>query len=68
MRDQVDKWLAGGWVFLGMHVPHWLIALAAIALIALLVAWFGRPERAPARSSLRSASQPRKRSASPQHP
>jgi hypothetical protein len=67
MHDQVDKWLASDWPFLGMHVPHWLIALAAIALIALLVAWFERPERAPARSSSRSAPQPRGHSARPQY-
>jgi quercetin dioxygenase-like cupin family protein len=54
MHDQVDKWLAGDWLFLGMHVPHWLIALAAISLVALLVVWFERPQRPPARSSWRS--------------
>jgi hypothetical protein len=75
MHDQVDKWLAGNSVFLGMHVPHWAIVIAAIILVALLVAWFERPKRVPARSSSRSrtgghpeASEPRERSARPQYP
>jgi len=50
MYDQVDNWLAGDWALLGTHVPHWAIALAAVILAALLVAWFERPKRAPARS------------------
>jgi FtsZ-interacting cell division protein ZipA len=50
MPNQTDKLLVGDWVFLGMHVPHWLVVLAAIALVALLVAWFERP---------RSSSKPR---------
>jgi hypothetical protein len=49
MYDQVDKWLAGDWVLLGTHVPHWAVALAVIILVGLLVAWFERPKRAPAR-------------------
>jgi hypothetical protein len=68
MRDQVDKWLAGDWLFLGLHVPHWAIAMAAIALMALLVVWFERPQRAPARSSSSSASERREHSARPQFP
>jgi len=50
MRDQICSWLAGDWLALGTHVQHWAVALAAIALIALLVAWFERPKRAPAQS------------------
>jgi hypothetical protein len=50
MYDQVDKWLAGDWALLGTHVPHWALALAAVILVALFVAWFERPKRAPARS------------------
>ena len=50
MYDQVDKWLAGDWMLLGTHVPHWAVALAAVILVALFVAWFERPKRAPARS------------------
>ena len=50
MYDQVDKWLAGDWALLGTHVPHWAVALAAVILVALFVAWFERPKRAPARS------------------
>jgi hypothetical protein len=51
MYDQVDKWLAGDWALLGTHVPHWALALAAVILVALFVAWFERPKRAPARST-----------------
>jgi hypothetical protein len=51
MRNQLDNWLAGDWVILGTQVQHWVVALAAIALIALLVAWFERPTRAPGRPS-----------------
>ena len=43
-------WQAGDWVVVGTHVPHWLIALALVALAALLVAWFERPKSAPRRS------------------
>jgi hypothetical protein len=50
MYDQVDKWLAGDWALLGTHVPHWAVALAAVILVALLVAWFERPKRAPTHS------------------
>jgi hypothetical protein len=58
MYDQVDKWLAGDWVLLGTHVPHWAVALAAVILVALLVAWFERPKRAPARSVSRTGGHP----------
>jgi hypothetical protein len=51
MYDQVDKWLAGDWMLLGTHVPHWAVAMAAIILVAFLVAWFERPKRAPAHFS-----------------
>jgi hypothetical protein len=54
MRNQIDNWLAGDWVVLGTHVQHWAVVIAAIALVALIVAWFERPKRAPARSSPRS--------------
>jgi hypothetical protein len=50
MYDQVDKWLAGDWALLGTHVPHWALALAAVILVAILVAWLERPKRAPSRS------------------
>jgi hypothetical protein len=68
MHDHVDKWLAGDWVLLGTHVPHWAVALAAIILVAVLVAWLERPKRATARSLSRShtgghpaAAEPRER-------
>jgi hypothetical protein len=54
MRNQLDGWLAGDWVVLGMHVQHWAVALAAIALVALLVAWLERSKPAPRRFSPRS--------------
>jgi hypothetical protein len=54
MRNQIDDWLAGDWVVLGTHVQHWAVVIAAIALVALLVAWFERPKRAPTRFSPRS--------------
>jgi hypothetical protein len=56
MRNQIDSWLAGDWVVLGTHVPHWVVTIGALILVALLVAWFERPKRAPARSSSRSIS------------
>jgi disulfide bond formation protein DsbB len=49
MRNQIDNWLAGDWVVLGTNVQHWVLVLAAIVLVALLVAWFERPRRAPGR-------------------
>jgi len=51
MRNQIDSWLAGDWMVPGTHVHHWVVVIAAIALVALLVAWFERPKRAPVRSS-----------------
>ena len=54
MRNQVDNWLAGDWAVLGAYVHHWAVVLVAIVLVALLVAWFERPKRAPARPSSRS--------------
>jgi hypothetical protein len=45
MRNQIDNWLAGDWIVLGTHVQHRVLVLAAIALMALLVAWFERPKR-----------------------
>jgi hypothetical protein len=54
MRNQIHNWLAGDWLVLGAHVPHWMAAIGALILVALLVAWFERPSRAVARSSLRS--------------
>ena len=53
MRNQIDNWLAGDWVVLGTHVQHWVVALAAIALVALIVAWLERPKRTPEPSSPR---------------
>jgi hypothetical protein len=53
MRNQIDNWLGGDWAVLGVHVQHWAVALAAIALAALLVAWFERPKRAWERQSPR---------------
>ena len=50
MRNQFDDWLAGDWLVLGIHVQHWMVALAAIALVAILIAWFERPKRASRRS------------------
>ena len=58
MYDQVDKWLAGDWVLLGTHVPHWAVALAAVILVAGLVAWFERPKRTPARSTSHASGHP----------
>jgi hypothetical protein len=58
MYDQVDKWLAGDWVLLGAHVPHWAFALAAVILVAGLVAWFERPKRMPARSTSHTSGHP----------
>ncbi|MBV8755519.1 MAG: hypothetical protein JO328_21905 [Hyphomicrobiales bacterium] len=55
MRNQFDHWLAGDWVVLGAHVQHWVVALAALALLALLVAWFERPKRTPRRSFTETA-------------
>jgi hypothetical protein len=54
MRTQVDNWLIGDWVVLGAHVPHWVAVIAALIVVALLVAWFERPRRVPARASQRS--------------
>jgi hypothetical protein len=59
MRNQIDNWLAGDWVVLGTHVPHWGLAIGALILVALLVAWFERPGRAVARPSWRSNSSER---------
>jgi hypothetical protein len=50
MRNQIDSWLAGDWIVLGTHVQPRVVVIAAIALVALLVFWFERPKRAPARS------------------
>ena len=50
MRNQIDSWLAGDWVILDTHLHHWPVVLVAIVLVALLVAWFERPQRAPAPS------------------
>jgi len=54
MRNQMDSWLVGDWVVLGAHVPHWVAVIAGLIVVALLVAWFERPRRAPARPSQRS--------------
>ena len=54
MRNQMHNWLAGDWLVLGAPVPHWMVAIGALILVALLVAWFERSSRAPTRSSLRS--------------
>jgi hypothetical protein len=54
MRNQMDNWLVGDWVVLGGHVPHWAAVIAALIVVALLVAWFERPRRTPARPSPRS--------------
>ena len=48
MRNEMHNWLAGDWFVLGAHVPHWMVAIGALILVALLVAWFERPKRAPA--------------------
>jgi hypothetical protein len=50
MRNQIDNWLAGDWLVLGTQVQHRIIVIAAIAVMALLIAWFERPKRAPAQS------------------
>jgi hypothetical protein len=54
MRNEMHHWLAGNGLVLGAHVPHWMVAIGALILVALLVAWFERPSRAPTHSSLRS--------------
>jgi hypothetical protein len=54
MRIQIDNWLVGDWVVLGAHVPYWVAVIAALIVVALLVAWFERPRRVPARASQRS--------------
>ncbi len=54
MHNRTDNWLAGDWLVLGAHVPHWMVALATLIVVALLIAWFERPKCAPACSSLRS--------------
>lgn len=64
MGHQTDSWLAGDWVVLGAHVPHWAIVIAALIVATLLVAWFERHKPAATdydRSALpeRSASRPR---------
>jgi hypothetical protein len=51
MRNQIGNWLAGDWVVLGTQVQHRMVVLAAIAVVALLVAWLERPKRGPGRSS-----------------
>jgi hypothetical protein len=51
MRNQIGHWMAGDWVVLGTQVQHRMAVIAAIAVLALLVAWFERPKRAPAGSS-----------------
>jgi disulfide bond formation protein DsbB len=53
MRNQMESWLAGHWVVLGAQVPHWAVVIGAIIVVALLVAWFERPKRGPARSEAR---------------
>jgi quercetin dioxygenase-like cupin family protein len=53
MRNQIDNWLTGDCVVLGINIEHWVVALAAVAVVALLVAWFERPKRTPERSSPR---------------
>ena len=50
MRNQMDNFLAGDWVVLGAQVPHWTVVIGAIVVVALLVAWFERSKRVPARS------------------
>jgi hypothetical protein len=49
MRNQIANWLAGDWVVLGAQVQHRMVVIAAIAVVALLVAWFERPKRGPGR-------------------
>jgi hypothetical protein len=51
MHRQSDSWLVGDWVVPGTQVHHWVVVIAAIALVALLVAWFERSKQAPVRSS-----------------
>ena len=53
MRNQIHDWLAEDWIVLGTQVQHRLVVIAAIALVALLVAWFERPNRTPGRPSSR---------------
>jgi hypothetical protein len=50
MRNQIHSWLAGDWIVLGTQVQNRVVVIAAIVLVALLVAWFERPKRAPAQS------------------
>jgi len=54
MHYQTDKWLAGDWVVLGAHIPHWVAAIVGLILVTFLVAWLERPQRGTARSSPRS--------------
>jgi len=49
MRNQINSWLAGDWIVFGTHVQHRVIVIATIAVVALLIAWFERSKRAPAR-------------------
>jgi hypothetical protein len=53
MHNRTNDWLAGDWLVLGAHIPHWVVAIGMLIVVALLVAWFERPKRVPARSSLR---------------
>jgi hypothetical protein len=51
MRNQIENWLAGDWIILGTQVQHRTAVIAAIAVVALLIAWFERPKRRPRRYS-----------------
>ncbi len=55
MRHQSDNWLLADWAVFGSHIPHWAIVIAGLVLVALLVAWFERRNRTPARFSSRVA-------------
>jgi hypothetical protein len=55
MRYQTDSWLFADWAIFGTHIPHWATVIAGLVLVAVLVAWFERSNRTPARFSSRAA-------------
>ena len=50
MHNQTDSWLFADWAIFGTSVPHWSIVIAGLVLVAVLIAWFERSNRTPART------------------